>query len=176
MKIRSFIIASVLLFAIGMAVGAMFAQKINDAQIAHIVITANQVDIDAGQIAETKGSSADVQAFGKMMVTDHTAVNNQATELASRLKLTPQENPTSQSLKMEGETNVTNLKSLTGTAFDKAYIAHEIEYHQAVVDTLNKMLTPNAQNADLKTLIAKATPAFVAHLERAKRIQASLEK
>jgi putative membrane protein len=175
MKLRSIIIASLLLFAIGIAVGAMFSQKINDAQIAHIVITANQVDIDAGQIAESKGNNADLQAFGKMMVTDHTAANNQTTELASRLKLTPQENPTSQSLKMEGETNITNLKTLTGPAFDKAYLAHEIEYHQAVVDTLNKMLTPNAQNPELKTLIAKVTPAFVSHLDKAKRIQASIE-
>jgi putative membrane protein len=177
MKIRSIIIASLLLFGIGVAVGAMFSpQKISDAQIAQIVVTANQVDTDAGQIAASKGNSGDVQAFGKMMVTDHTAVNNQATELAARLKLTPQENPTSQSLKMGGETNVANLKSLTGPAFDKAYIAHEVEYHQAVVDTLNKLLIPNAQNAELKALLVKVTPAFVAHLEKAKQIQVAIAK
>jgi putative membrane protein len=118
----------------------------------------------------------DVKAFGKMMVTDHTAVNKQAMDLAAKLKLTPQENPTSQSLKMGGETNVTSLKTLSGAPFDKAYIAHEVEYHQAVIDTLNKMLIPNTQNAELKALIIKVTPAFVAHLEKAKQIQAALAK
>jgi len=44
----------------------------SDAQIAHIVVTANQVDIDAGKLAESSGHSADVKAFGKRMVTDHT--------------------------------------------------------------------------------------------------------
>jgi len=176
MKSRLFIITGLFLFGIGMAAGVVSAQTINDAQIAHIVVTANQVDIDAGQIADSRAIDSEVKAFGRMMVMDHSAVDKQARELAAKLKLTPQENPTSQSLKMGGETNVANLKTLSGAAFDKAYIAHEIEYHQAVIETLNKMLVPNAQNPELKALIVKVTPAFVAHLEKAKQIQAVLAK
>jgi putative membrane protein len=176
MKIRSIIIIGLLFFVIGVAVGAISAQQINDEQIAQIVLTANQVDIDAGQIADSKAIDADVKAFARMMVTDHTSANKQATDLAAKLKLTPQENPTSQSLKMGGETNVTNLKTLSGPPFDKAYIAHEVEYHQAVIETLNKLLIPNAKNPELKALIVKVTPAFVAHLEKAKQIQAALAK
>jgi hypothetical protein len=63
---------------------------------------------------------------------------------------------------MGGETNVTNLKTLSGPPFDKAYIAHEVEYHQAVIETLNKLLIPNAKNPELKALIVKVTP----HLSR----------
>jgi putative membrane protein len=155
---------------------AIYAQTINDGQILDIVLTANQVDIEAGRIADARGINVDVKAFGKMMVMDHTSVTKQFTELAAKLKLSPQENPTSQSLKMGGETNVTNLKTLSGTPFDKAYIAHEVEYHQAVIETLNKMLIPNTQNAELKALIVKITPAFIAHLEKAKQIQTVLAK
>src|SRR5437762_2303008 len=36
-----------------------------DPQIAHIVVTANQVDIDAGKLAESKGASKEVKDFGK---------------------------------------------------------------------------------------------------------------
>jgi len=39
-----------------------FAQSPNDAQIASIVVTANQVDIDAGKLAESKGSNPEVKA------------------------------------------------------------------------------------------------------------------
>ena len=53
----------------------------NDAQIAAIVVTANQVDIDAGKLAESKASNDEVKAFGKQMVTDHTGVNKPATDL-----------------------------------------------------------------------------------------------
>jgi putative membrane protein len=59
------------------------AQAPNDAQIASIVVTANQVDIDAGKVAQSKGSNAEVKAFGKQMVTDHTAVNKSAVDLVT---------------------------------------------------------------------------------------------
>ncbi len=148
----------------------------NDAQIAHIVVTANQVDIDAGKIAERKGHSKDVRAFGKMMVTDHTGVNQQAIALVKKLKVKPEDNDTSKSLKKEGEENVRKLKGLKGAAFDKAYIDHEVDYHQQVLDAVDKVLLPNAQNEELKALITKVRPAFEAHLERAKQVQASLQQ
>ena len=110
----------------------------------------------------------------ELMVTDHTGVNKSATELATRLKVTPEDNPTSQSLKSGGEANLKNLKGLKGAAFDKAYIDHEVAYHQSVLDALDKTLIPNAKNAELKALLVKVRPAFVAHLEHAKHLQASL--
>jgi putative membrane protein len=152
-----------------------FAQAPNDAQIASIVVTANQVDIDAGKLAETRASKADVKQFAKLMVTDHTGVNKQAIDLATRLHVTPQDNDTSKSLKDGGDKNLANLKTLKGAAFDKAYVDHEVAYHQAVLDALDKTLIPNASNADLKALLVKVRPAFVAHLEHAQHLQASLK-
>ena len=156
--------------------GTAHAQAPTDAQIAAIVVTANQVDIDAGKLASTKGSTAEVKKFGAQMVTDHTGVNKQATALVTKLKVTPEDNPTAQSLKKGGEENVANLKTLSGKAFDKAYIDHEVAYHQQVLDAIDKTLVPSAQNAELKALLVKVRPAFVAHLEHAKHLQASLEK
>jgi len=150
------------------------AQSPNDAQIASIVVTANQVDIDAGKLAASKTSNADVKTFAQQMVTDHTGVNKQATELVTRLKVTPEDNATSQSLKSGGDTNLATLKGLSGAAFDKAYIDHEVAYHQQVLDAVDKVLIPSASNADLKALLVKVRPAFVAHLEHAKHVQASL--
>ena len=151
------------------------AQGVNDAQIASIVVTANQVDIDAGKLATTQASDPEVKKFGQQMVTDHTGVNKQAVDLATKLKVTPEDNPTSKSLKAGGEENVKNLKGLKGAAFDKAYIDHEIAYHQSVLDAIDKTLIPGAKNAELKALLEKVRPAFVAHLEHAKHIQSSLK-
>jgi putative membrane protein len=167
----------VMVFAAGLTLalaGSARAQAPTDPQIAAIVVTANQVDIDAGKLAASKGSSADVKSFGEQMVTDHTGVNKQAKELVTKLKVTPEDNPTAESLKKGGAENVAQLKTLSGKAFDKAYIDHEIAYHQQVLDALDKTLVPNAQNAELKALLVKVRPAFVAHLEHAKHIQASL--
>jgi putative membrane protein len=150
------------------------AQGVTDAQIAAIVVTANQVDIDAGALAARKGSSDDVKAFGKQMVTDHTGVNKAAADLVTKLGVTPENNATSQTLKEGGAKNVAALEALSGAAFDKAYIDHEVAYHQQVIDALDKTLIPGAQNAELKALLVKVRPAFVAHLEHAKQVQASL--
>ena len=172
MKMSVALVAGLLLVP---AAGA-YAQGVDDAQIASIVVTANQVDIDAGKLAATQASSAEVKAFGKQMATDHAGVNKQAVALVTKLKVTPEDNPTSKSLAQGGEDNVTNLRSLKGAAFDKAYIDHEVVYHQAVLDAVDKTLIPNAKNEELKALLVKVRPAFVAHLEHAKHVQASLAK
>ena len=154
---------------------AAHAQNINDAQIASIVVTANQVDIDAGKLARTS-ANADVKKFAQLMIDDHTGVNKSATELVTRLGVTPEDNPTSQSLKSEGDKNIAHLRTLKGAAFDKAYIEHEVAYHQQVIDAIDKTLIPGAQNAELKALLVKVRPAFVTHLEHAKHLQSTLGK
>ena len=166
------ILAAALLCVSG---GVASAQDITDAQIAHIVVTANQVDIDAGKLAAAQGTNPEVKKFGQQMVTDHTGVNKQATDLATKLKVTPADNPTSKSLKEGGEKNVAKLKGLKGAEFDKAYIDNEVSYHAAVLEAVDKTLIPGAKNAELKALLVKVRPAFVAHHEHAKKVQASLK-
>jgi putative membrane protein len=157
------------------AAAAVSAQGVTDPQIASIVVTANQVDIDAGKLAKARATNAEVKKFADTMVTDHTGVNKSATDLVTRLKVTPEDNPTSQSLKSGGESNVANLKGLKGSAFDKAYVDHEVAYHQQVLEAVDKTLIPGAKNEELKALLVKVRPAFVAHLEHAKHIQSSLK-
>ncbi|HEX4387684.1 MAG TPA: DUF4142 domain-containing protein [Steroidobacteraceae bacterium] len=150
--------------------------KVTDAQIAQIVVTANQVDIDAGKLAETKATNPDVKAFGQRMVTDHTGVNKSAVELVTKLHVTPEPSATSQALQKGGDENLAALKKLSGAAFDKAYIDHEVAYHEQVLSALDKTLIPDATNADLKALLVKVRPAFVDHLQHAKQLQAQLGK
>ena len=152
------------------------APAITDAQIAHIVVNADAIDSAAGALAAQKGSSKDVKDFGKMMVTDHGAVNKQAVALATKLGVTPEDNDVSRQLKTGADANIAKLQGLTGKDFDKAYIDNEVAYHQAVADAMSQKLIPGAQNAELKALLEKSLPAFGAHLERAKQIQATLNK
>jgi putative membrane protein len=155
-----------------MAVPAFAETKVNDAQIAAIVVAANQVDIDAGKFAAAKTSSDDVKAFANTMVTDHTAVNKSAVDLVTKLKVSPEENDTSRSLKAGGQENLAKLRDLSGKAFDKAYVDHEVAYHEQVINALDTVLIPNAQNGELKALLVKVRPAFEAHLGHARNLQA----
>jgi putative membrane protein len=147
----------------------------SDAQIAGIVVAANTVDIDAGKMAKSKSKNKEVKKFAQLMITDHGGVNKQAGALVKKLKVTPEESDTSKGLKASGAETMAKLKGLNGTAFDKAYVDNEVTYHQTVIDALDKTLVPSAQNAELKALLVKVRPAFVAHLEHAKGMQSSMK-
>jgi putative membrane protein len=174
MTVTRLIVASSLVLAAS-TVAAQSAGP-TDPQIAAIVVAANQVDIDAGKLAESKAADKEVKAFAKRMVTDHTGVNKQAVALVTKLKVKPEENDTSRSLKSSGDETLKKLKGLKGAEFDKAYVDNEVAYHQTVLDAVDKTLIPSAQNAELKDLLVKVRPAFVAHLDHAKHIQSSLKK
>jgi putative membrane protein len=169
MKVSAVVAATVLCLS---AAGAS-AQAINDAQIAHIVVTANQVDIDAGKLAASMGTNPEVKKVGQQMVTDHTG-RQQAGHRSCGEAEGDAGRQSDQPEPESGEKNVASLKSLTDAAFDRAYIDNEVGYHQAVLDAVDKTLIPGATNAELKALLVKVRPAFVAHLEHAKKLQSSL--
>jgi len=148
----------------------------SDPQIAGIVVTANAIDIDAGKLAKSHTKNKEVSKFAQLMITDHTAVNKQAGALAKKLGVKPEDSDTSKSLKAGAADNMKNLKGLKGAAFDKAYVDHEVAYHQAVLDAIDKVLIPSAKNAELKDLIVKVRPAIAAHLDHAKMVQSDLAK
>jgi putative membrane protein len=150
------------------------APALNDAQIAHVAVTANAVDSAAGELASKQGASKEIKDFGRTMTGDHGSVNKDAVALVTKLGVTPEDNDLSRQLKSGGDQNLATLQGLTGAAFDKAYIEHEVTYHQAVLDALDKTLIPGAQNAELKALLEKVRPNIVAHLERARALQGKI--
>ena len=156
------------------AAEASKAAGVTDPQIAHIVVTANSIDSAMGELAKTKARSSAVKSFAQTMVTDHGAVNQQAVKLAQRLKVTPEANDVSRQLQQGADEARTDLESKSGPAFDRAYMEREVQYHQAVLDALDKTLIPGAQNAELKALLQSARPAFAAHLERAKQVKGTI--
>ena len=78
-----------------------------------------------------------------MMVRDHTSVIRQATDLAKKLKLTPEQSPTSESLKSDGDKTLEKLRGLSRAEFDKAYIDNEVTYHESIIKALDDTLIPS---------------------------------
>ncbi len=168
---------SSLAFAEAPAAGAAAAAAgPSDPQIAHIVVTANKIDIDAGKLAKSKSKNKEVKEFAQQMITDHMSVNGKATALAGKLQVTPADNDTSKSLMKGADENLANLKKLKGKEFDKAYTDHEVAYHEQVLSAIDSTLIPSAKNAELKELLEKTRPAIAAHLEHAKHMQETLNK
>jgi putative membrane protein len=149
------------------------AATLTDPNIVFILHAANAADSARGKLAESKGTSADVKQFGKLMVGEHHSLNMQGDALAKKLSVTPVA-PANDQSEAQAKMEMDSLTALAkGAAWDKAYIAYEIGYHQAVKDIATKALA-QAQNAELKALITKAAPIIQAHLDKAQAIQTKL--
>lgn len=149
---------------------------LTDPQIASIAVTANQIDIDYAKVAESKATNPKVKEFAQTMAKDHQSVIDQAVALAKKLGVTPEDNPTTQSL-LDGEKAVMEkFNSLTGADFDKAYIDNEVEYHKAAIGVVENTLIPGSTNQELKSLLQTALPLFKTHLEHAQMVQSEVNK
>ena len=149
------------------------AAALTDPNIVFILHAANAADSARGKLAESKGTSADVKSFGKLMVGEHHALRAQGQALAKKLNVTPMA-PANDQGEMQAKQEMDSLNAAAkGAAWDKAYIAYEVGYHQAVLDVATKALAA-AQNAELKSLIQQAAPVIQKHLDRAKEIQGKL--
>ena len=168
--IRNTLVAAAALALLAPAASLAQAAKPNDAQIAHIAYTAGAIDIAAGKQALEKSKNKQVRDFASEMVRDHTAVNDQALALVKKLKVTPQDNPTSASLKAGGDAKLKELAKLNGAAFDKAYVANEVAFHKTVNGALASTLIPDAQNAELKSLLQTGLKLFTEHQHHAEML------
>ena len=144
--------------------------KPNDAQIAHIAYTADNIDIKAGQLALQKSQNAQVKAFAQDMVRDHTAVNEKALALVKKLGVQPQDNDTSRTLTRQAEAETKRLEALNGAAFDRAYADHELAYHRQVNEAVRGTLIPSASNPELKGLLETGLKIFEGHQQHAEAL------
>ena len=172
-----FVRLSVAIAAGSLLSGAALAQaaKPTDPQIAHIAYTAGVIDIAAAKQALAKSSNKELKAFAEDMVRDHEAVNKQALDLVKKLNVTPEDNDTSRTLTKNAADKRAELDKLKGAAFDKAYAANEVAYHKAVDSALETTLIPNANNAELKTLLQTGLKIFQGHEQHAEHVAADLK-
>jgi len=171
---KPIVIATGVIIALGVTSAGVAAAKLTDPQIAHIVVTADDLDIANAKQALQKSQNAEVQRFAHRMIADHGSVTDQAVALAKKLKITPEDNPTSKSLKDAQDASRARLASLSGAAFDKAYANNEAAYHKVVDGALRDTLIPDAQNAELKSLLENGLKIFEDHQRDAENIAKQL--
>lgn len=161
-----------------LCVTASFAQdtpKLSDAEVASVAVVANQIDIAYADIAKEKSKDAEIVKFAETMINDHNAVIAQASALVKKLGVTPKDNDVSKKLLSDAETTKKALRAKSGHAFNKAYIDNEVAYHKAVIEAVEGLLIPEAENDELKALLEHVVPALKTHLAHAEMVQKSLK-
>lgn len=143
--------------------------RLDDPTIVAIFDAANTYDIETGSLAASKGRSKAVRDFGAMIARDHRSVRRQGRDLAKSLGVTPTP-PRDFALAKAHVEAMRSLRHLKGKAFDRAFLQHEVDYHNAVLDAVNNTLMPALQNAQVKDLVTKVAPAFIAHRDAAQNL------
>jgi len=153
------------------AVAVRFA--LDDATIVAIYDAANTADIETGNLGSTKGSTAKIRDYGAMLRVAHTAARQQGRDLARKLGVTPTP-PKGDKSAAEHAAVMKHLRGLSGPAFDRAFLEHEIAYHKAVIAAVQGTLLPAISNADLKALVVGVAPVFVQHQMVAEKLLAEM--
>lgn len=108
-----------------------------------------------------------------MMMKDHHAMRVEGMALAKKSSMTPAM-PAGDSDDAAEAALGDSLKAMPkGAAWDKFYIDHAVAGHEKVLRFAQDAAN-SAQNADLKTMIQKATPIVQKHLDKAKELQTKL--
>ena len=124
-------------------------------------------EVNAGQLAQTKGASQSVKDFGAMMVKDHTAANQKLASIAAAqgVKL-----PDSPGIMQQAEDKELKMKS--GESFDKSYIKGQIKAHQETVELFQKEIA-SGKNAQAQQFASATLPTVQAHLAKINQIAAA---
>ena len=136
--------------------------QLDDATIVAIFDAANTADIETGTLAVQRAQRANVREYAEMLARDHKAVRQLGRDLAGKLNVTPTP-PADSSSAVRHRTAMKQLRSVPAANFDRAFLEHEIAFHQAVIEAMNSTLLPAIQNGELKALVLKVVPAFDAH-------------
>jgi putative membrane protein len=118
-------------------------------------------EVEMGRMAEQQGKSAEVKAFGKRMVTDHSKANSELMALASRkgVKL-PTHGP--------------KKETMRGDNFDKQYISDMVKDHEKDLAEFQREAS-NGSDPDVKAFATRNAKVIQKHFELAKADQAKLK-
>ncbi len=132
------------------------------------VAQGNLAEIELGRLSEQKAESNEVKQFGRIMVTDHTRLNQELQDLAHQKGATfPSD------IGKENKRIKTNLENLSGADFDKAYIQQMVADHNKDI-ALYRRQSQQGDDEDLKNWAAKNLPILQEHLRLARSIQDNL--
>lgn len=145
-----------------------------DAGVIEFVTAVDNAEVEAGELARTKATNAEVKNFAQMMVNEHRKHRDQMQRMKSSTDsaITSPSGAQTSLQSMHSQT-MSQLQSLSGAEFDRAYIDNQVSGHQSVLDMLQQ-LQNRTQNTQLQQHLTQVTSTVQKHLDQARAIQGKL--
>ena len=131
---------------------------------------ANLAEIEAGRLAESKATNADVKKFAQHMVEDHTAANDELMSLAGKTNFRLPARPDDAHQK-----DVAKLAGMSGTEFDRKYMEMMVTDHQKAVELFEKW-SKDAKHDDVRAWAEKTLPKLRDHLTMARDLSGKVNQ
>ncbi len=129
---------------------------------------AGMAEVQLGQLATQKATSADVKSFGQHMIDDHTKANDQLKQLAAQKGVTLPDSP---SMMQRHDTD--RLSKLTGAEFDRAFMDQMVKDHKKVVAEFDKA-SKGSKDSDVKSFASSTLPTLQDHLRMAQTLDSTV--
>lgn len=124
-------------------------------------------EIEAGKLAQEKGTSADVKTFAQQMIKDHTEANQKLKTLAQTKKL-----EISDDAMLLDKAKAMILELRGAKSFDQAYANNQVVAHEQTIELFEEEIK-DGKDADLKKFATDTLPKLKEHLEHAKKLAAA---
>lgn len=147
---------------------------VTDGNVVAIILAANNTDLAYARLVPSRSANADVAVFARRMTTDHTILNARVNEIASLNRIEAADNEVSLDFRDNSATRRDAMRDLTGARFDSAYAVNEVRYHTELLSAIDRVLAPQARNAELREFVNNLKPAVSAHLAHAEQMRAGL--
>lgn len=166
-----FVYRCLMLGALALAASPLQAQAgLNDLEMAHVAVTASNIDIAYAHLALAISENPAIRDFAETMIRDHSAVNGQVVALAKKLNVQAQDNAISRQLLADAVRIKNELSRLRGAEFDRYYARNELKYHQAVNGIVANTFIPAAQNSEVRDAFRAALTIFTGHERHAEQL------
>jgi putative membrane protein len=123
-------------------------------------------EVEAGKLAQSKGSSQAVKDFGAMMVKDHSAANDKLKSIATAQNISLPSTSGAKQIATKAK-----LEVLTGETFDKSYIKGQIAAHQQTAALFKKEIA-SGTDSQAQSFARETLPTVQAHLKKIRQIAA----
>jgi len=128
---------------------------------------AGHAEVEAGKIATSRSSNAEVKKFAEQMITDHSKAGQELEQIARAKGVTLPAEPDAAHKKLAAR-----LQTLQGPAFDRVYVSEAgVKDHGAVVKLFQGQ-TKNGKDAELRGFAEKTLPTIQHHEQMAKALAA----
>ena len=138
-----------------------------DQKILKDIAMADMAEVEGGKLAQSKGQSSEVKAFGQQMIDDHTSNLNEVKTLADARGVTLPTEPDAKHKAMAAK-----LEKMSGADFDKAYMKQAGVQDHKMVHSKLMTASKKAKDPDVKALVDKTEPVVAQHLKSAQQMPA----